>query len=31
VADHVKVNADTLKELEPAIADSEEYWGKFKS
>jgi hypothetical protein len=31
VADHVKVNPDTLKELEPAIADSEEYWGKFKS
>jgi hypothetical protein len=31
VADHVKVNPDTLKELEPAIDDSEAYWGKFKS
>jgi hypothetical protein len=31
VADHVKVNPATLKELEPAIDDSEAYWGRFKS
>ena len=31
VADHVRVSPDTLKELQPAIDDSESYWGKFKS
>jgi hypothetical protein len=31
VADHVRVSPDTLKELQPAIDDTEAYWGKFKS
>ena len=31
VADHVKINPDTLKELQPAIEDVEAYWGRFKS
>ena len=31
VADHVKINPDTLKELEPAIDEPASYWGKFQS
>ena len=30
IADHVKVNADTVKELSPSIDDPDAYWGKFK-
>lgn len=30
VADHVKVNPDTIKELSPMIDDPDDYWGKFK-
>ena len=30
IQDHVKVNAGTIKELEPVMDDSEAYWGKFK-
>ena len=30
VEDHVKVNADTIKELSPMIEDPDDFWGKFK-
>ena len=30
VGDHVKVNADTIKECAPVIDDADGYWGKFK-
>lgn len=30
IEDHVKVNADTIKECSPVIEDSDAYWGKFK-
>ncbi len=30
ISDHVKVNAETVKELSPAIDDPDTYWGKFK-
>ena len=30
ISDHVKVNAETIKELSPAIEDPDTYWGKFK-
>ncbi len=30
IEDHVKVSAETVKELEPVMDDSQEYWGKFK-
>ena len=30
IADHVKVNAETVKEVSAAIDDPDAYWGKFK-
>lgn len=30
IEDHVKVNAETIKECGPVIENPEEYWGKFK-
>ena len=30
ISDHVKVNADTIKELNAVIDDPDTYWGKFK-
>ncbi len=30
ISDHVKVSADTIKELDPMIDDPDAYWGKFK-
>ena len=30
IGDHVKVNAETIKELSSVIDDPEAYWGKFK-
>lgn len=30
IQDHVKVNADTIKECSPVIEDADAYWGKFK-
>ena len=30
ISDHVKVNPETVKELNPGIDDPDGYWGKFK-